>query len=70
MENKIYSITELTDEIKKLLEDHYPFIWVYGEISNLNIPSSGHLYFTLKDMNSRINSIIFKGQLRNIKFTA
>lgn len=68
MENKIYSITELTDEIKKLLEDRYPFVWVYGEISNLNIPTSGHLYFTLKDMNSLINSIIFKGQLRNIKF--
>ncbi|MFO7667275.1 MAG: exodeoxyribonuclease VII large subunit [Desulfobacterales bacterium] len=68
MENKIYSITELTAEIKKLIEDHYPFIWVYGEISNLNIPSSGHLYFTLKDDNSRINAIIFKGQLRNIKF--
>ncbi len=68
MENKIYSITELTTEIKKLLEDQYPFIWVYGEISNLNIPSSGHLYFTLKDMNSRINAIIFKGHLRNIKF--
>lgn len=69
MENKIYSITDLTTEIKKLLEDHYPFIWVYGEISNLNIPSSGHLYFTLKDDNSKINAIIFKGQLRNIQFT-
>lgn len=69
MENKIYSITELTGEIKRLLEDHYPFVWVYGEISNLNIPTSGHLYFTLKDMNSRINSIIFKGQLRNFRFT-
>jgi len=69
MDNKIYSITELTNEIKKILEDHYPFIWVYGEISNLNIPSSGHLYFTLKDINSRINAIIFKGQYRNIKFT-
>ena len=68
MENKIYSITELTNEIKILLEDQYPFIWVYGEISNLNIPTSGHLYFTLKDNNSRINAIIFKGQLRNIKF--
>ncbi|MFH1977150.1 MAG: exodeoxyribonuclease VII large subunit [Pseudomonadota bacterium] len=68
MENKIYSITELTNEIKKLLEDHYPFIWVYGEISNLNTPFSGHLYFTLKDNNSKINAIVFKGQLRNIKF--
>jgi exodeoxyribonuclease VII large subunit len=68
MENKIYSITELTKEIKNLLEDRYPFFWVYGEISNLNIPSSGHLYFTLKDDNSRINAIVFKGQLKNLRF--
>jgi exodeoxyribonuclease VII large subunit len=69
MENKIYSITELTNDIKNILEDNYPFIWVYGEISNINIPSSGHMYFTLKDDNARINAIVFKGQLRNFKFS-
>lgn len=68
METKIYSVTELTSEIKRLIEDKYPFIWIYGEISNISAPLSGHLYFTLKDESARINSIIFKGQLKNLKF--
>jgi len=68
MEAHIYSVTELTSEIKRLIEDKYPFIWIYGEISNLKIPYSGHLYFTLKDESARINAIIFKGQLKKLKF--
>lgn len=68
METKIYSVTELTSEIKKLIEEKYPFIWIYGEISNISTPFSGHIYFTLKDESARINSIIFKGQLKNLKF--
>jgi exodeoxyribonuclease VII large subunit len=68
METKIYSVKELTSEIKKILEDRYPFIWIYGEISNLSIPFSGHIYFTLKDDTSKINAIIYKGQIKNLKF--
>ncbi|RPH51816.1 MAG: exodeoxyribonuclease VII large subunit [Desulfobacteraceae bacterium] len=68
METKIYSVTELTSELKRLIEEKYPFIWIYGEISNISAPLSGHLYFTLKDEAARINSIIFKGQLKNLKF--
>jgi len=68
METKIYSVTELTSELKSLIEDKYPFIWIYGEISNISAPFSGHIYFTLKDETARINSIIFKGQLKNLKF--
>jgi len=68
METKIYSVTELTSELKRLIEDKYPFIWIHGEISNISAPLSGHLYFTLKDESARINSIIFKGQLKNLKF--
>lgn len=69
MESKIYSVTELTSEIKKLIEDKYPFIWIYGELSNISAPFSGHVYFTLKDESARINAVIFKGQIRNLKFT-
>ena len=68
METKIYSVTDLTSELKSLIEDKYPFIWIYGEISNISAPLSGHIYFTLKDETTRINSIIFKGQLKNLKF--
>ncbi|MDQ1331780.1 MAG: exodeoxyribonuclease large subunit [Thermodesulfobacteriota bacterium] len=68
MEAHIYSVTELTSEIKRFIEERYPFIWIYGEISNLTVPFSGHLYFTLKDESARINAIIFKGQYKNLKF--
>ncbi|MGD2030429.1 MAG: exodeoxyribonuclease VII large subunit, partial [Desulfobacterales bacterium] len=64
----IYTVSELTATIKVLLEDKYPFIWIYGEISNLRIPTSGHLYFTLKDKKAQINAVMFRGQIRNLKF--
>ncbi len=66
---KIFSVTELTSELKKNIEEKYPLVWVYGEISNLSAPFSGHLYFTLKDEYARINAIIFKGQQKSLKFT-
>ncbi|MGB5158482.1 exodeoxyribonuclease VII large subunit [Desulfobacterium sp. N47] len=69
MEIKIYSVTELTSELKNLIEEKYPLVWVFGQISNLSTPFSGHFYFTLKDESARINAIIFKGQRKNLKFT-
>ena len=65
---KIYSISELTAEIKKILEHQYPMVWVSGEISNFKISSSGHAYFTLKDRNAQIASVMFKGQRKQLKF--
>lgn len=65
---EIYSVSTLTREIKALLENKYPYIWIYGEISNLRIPSSGHCYFTLKDNQSQISAVIFRGQASRLKF--
>lgn len=64
----VYTVSELTSEIKSILENRYPFIWISGEISNMARPSSGHIYFTLKDSRAQISAVIFKGQLRNLKF--
>lgn len=64
----IYSVSHLTREIKSLLEDRFPFIWVTGEISNYAVPASGHSYFSLKDANAVISCVMFKGQKRNLKF--
>jgi exodeoxyribonuclease VII large subunit len=64
----IYTVSELTDKIKVLLEDNFPFIWICGEISNLRIPTSGHFYFTLKDKKAQINAVMFRGQNRNLRF--
>jgi len=65
---RIYSVFELTSDIKVLLEKTYPFVWIYGEISNFNIPASGHFYFTLKDEQSQISSVMFRNQNKNLKF--
>jgi exodeoxyribonuclease VII large subunit len=68
IEQRVYSVSKLTKEIKSLLEKNYPFVWVTGEVSNLSIPTSGHFYFTLKDPNAQIAAVMFRGQNRQLKF--
>ncbi|NOY68994.1 MAG: exodeoxyribonuclease VII large subunit [Deltaproteobacteria bacterium] len=65
---RLYSVSELTSEIKGILEEKFAFIWISGEISNFKIPASGHFYFTLKDSAAQIQSVMFKGQSRKLKF--
>ena len=67
-EKRIYSVSEITASIKSLLEDRFPFVWISGEISNFQIPSSGHFYFTLKDNKAQISAVMFRGQNRNLNF--
>lgn len=67
-QRRIYTVSELTAEIKTSLERKFPFVWIVGEISNFRIPASGHFYFTLKDANAQINAVMFRGQNRNLKF--
>ncbi len=67
-ERRIYTVTELTQKIKRFLEEAYPFVWVSGEISNLRIPVSGHYYFTLKDAGAQIRVVMFRAQNRNLAF--
>jgi exodeoxyribonuclease VII large subunit len=64
----IYTVSELNANIKVLIEKEFPFVWIFGEISNFRIPASGHFYFTLKDDASQINGVMFRGQQRNLKF--
>lgn len=63
MERYVLSITELTKNIKSILEGNFPDVWVEGEVSNVVLPSSGHLYFTLKDENSQIKAVMFRSNL-------
>ena len=67
-QHQIYSVSKLTAEIKILLEEQFPFLWILGEISNFRIPVSGHFYFTLKDENAQIQAVMFRGQNRNLNF--
>ena len=65
---KVYTISELNADIKFLLEEKFPLVWVIGEISNFRIPASGHFYFTLKDESSQLNAVLFRSQQQNLKF--
>jgi exodeoxyribonuclease VII large subunit len=58
----------LTQEIKDLLEEYFIDIWVEGEVSNVRIPPSGHIYFTLKDQWSQMRAVIFKQQAYYLRF--
>jgi exodeoxyribonuclease VII large subunit len=69
MKTHILTVSQLTIQIKNLVEGNFPDIWVEGEISNLSIPQSGHAYFTLKDEQSQIRSVLFRSSQRFLKFT-
>lgn len=64
----IYTVSELNRQIRTILEDSFPVIWVEGEVSNLRRPSSGHLYFTLKDENAQLRTVLFKNNQGKLKF--
>ncbi len=68
-EEKYYSVSELTKQIKFLLEDNFPDIWVQGEISNFTHHSSGHMYFSLKDENAQISCVMWRNRNQSLFFT-
>src|SRR5262245_27674622 len=65
---KVREVSELTQEIKGLLEEGFAEVWVAGEISNLARPSSGHLYLTLKDAASQLRAVIWRGISLRLRF--
>ncbi len=58
---KVLSVWELTADIKRLLEKSVGSVWVSGEITNLRLQSSGHVYFTLKDAAAQLSCVLFRG---------
>lgn len=65
---KTLSPSELNRQVRSLLESHYGFVWVTGEISNFAAPSSGHWYFSLKDDNAQVRCAMFKGRNQRLRF--
>jgi len=63
----VFSVTELTRRVKSLLESGVGSVWVAGEISNLRVPSSGHMYFTLKDERSQIAAVMFRTRNQSLR---
>ncbi len=58
------TVSQLTEEIKKIIEPRFAAVTVKGEISNLKEQSSGHLYFTLKDETAQLQAVLFRGSAR------
>ena len=65
---KILTVSELTRDIKEVLENVFCEVLVEGEISNLRQPSSGHVYFSLKDEQAQLRAVLFKTASSRIKF--
>lgn len=61
---RTYTVSEITAEIAGRLEREFSFVWVEGEISGLRTPSSGHIYFSLKDDTASLKCVMFKQQTR------
>ncbi len=58
----MFTVVELTSQVKRLLETQIGAVWVSGEITNRRLQSSGHCYFTLKDAFAQLNCVLFRGQ--------
>jgi exodeoxyribonuclease VII large subunit len=56
---QVLSVSELTGKIRALLEKQIAQVWVSGEVTNLRVQSSGHMYFTLKDAASQLSCVLF-----------
>jgi exodeoxyribonuclease VII large subunit len=60
---KVFTVTELTRQIRGALESRFGAVWVQGEISNYKLHPSGHQYFTLKDQRAQISCVIFRNTM-------
>ena len=59
-ERRIFTVSELTTEVRDRLEDAFADVWVAGEISNTKLAPSGHYYFTLKDRDAQLRCVCFR----------
>ena len=58
---QVLTVTQLTREIREVLESRIGSVWVEGEISNHRLQTSGHQYFTLKDAGAQLSCVLFRG---------
>ena len=67
-ERRILSVSGLNREAKQLIEGTLGLVWVEGEVSNLSRPSSGHLYWSLKDAQAQVRCAMFRMSNRGLGF--
>ena len=64
----IYSVSRLVRESRAVIEGSFPLLWVEGEISNLARPTSGHIYFSLKDEAAQVRCAMFRMKRQRLRF--
>ncbi len=66
----VHSVSDITNLLKRLIEQHPPFknVWVQGQVSNYSRSGAGHVYFTLKDANSQISVALFRNNASRLRF--
>jgi exodeoxyribonuclease VII large subunit len=67
-QRRIYSVSELSAEIREMLEGRFTDVWIEGEISNFKSSAAGHLYFTLKDERAQLPAVCFRNAARFLRF--
>lgn len=64
--DSVFTVAQLTRDIRSLLEEQIGDVWVEGEVSNLRVQSSGHQYFTLKDAEAQLSCVMFRGNASRV----
>src|ERR1700739_581003 len=67
-ERRVWTVRALVSAVRTNVEREYSDCWVEGEISNLRIPDSGHVYFTLKEESAQIRVVMFRSSARLLRF--
>jgi exodeoxyribonuclease VII large subunit len=67
-ERRVWTVRALVSAVRSHIEREYSDCWVEGEISNLRIPDSGHLYFTLKEESAQIKVVMFRSSAKLLRF--
>src|SRR5690606_29245953 len=67
LDREVLSVSQLNGRARALLEDVFAQVWVEGEISNLSRPTSGHVYFTLKDAKAQVRCALFRQQAARVR---
>src|SRR6266850_4423156 len=60
---RVLTVSQLTSNVRTLLEKQVGQVWVSGELTNFRTQTSGHIYFTLKDANAQLSCVLFRGEL-------
>ena len=68
MSENVLTVTQITQNIKEIIEGSFPTLTIEGEISNYRPNASGHLYFVLKDEGAQISAVMFKGKAAGLGF--